>query len=919
MRDEVSNAEVDRILQEIQQKQTAQAVSNQLVDQVLQSIQAAGGNSLNSVGEQPPSTAPKKPTPPIKAKKPPIKPKVEKVENQNAKKKVEQEQASPAVDGTQEFELSLRLDDQESNAKGLVVDERFRDFFTQTALEIEPQPFLQAKKEKKPSLRQRLQQVKEEQEARRQAKEQEQEQEAEIEQTIELQQSLQLAIEKKIEQEEKQETKTFSFPQERVQPIKQVDKVPEIEPEPEEEQTGEFSIPVEQPIWEFEKEEIEPQLDAEPDSFEEKTTILEKQEQISQEVEEQDTPIEEKKQKKKFFGLRLFGTQEDVDESEQEEQDQEWDDSQDDSDAEIEEQTESKIEDDYPEVGDTEEVQDVLLAMSAKSMTKTIITALLAILLLWLGMGANRLYALPSVIDPTIEPLPFLVVNMVLLALALIMCLDTIKDGVLGFFHKPSMDSLPTLAMAGAFVQILVLVLYPKNFEPATCTIFSGIAVATLSFNLLGKRIQNRVVSKNFEIANSQLEHWAACTVTERERVAAIAKDMDEPNPRLLVSRPTGLVEDFLKQSYSLRKSEKNARKLSYMLLVTALISAVVGGWVANSWIVGSSVFAAAICLGVPFANTLLYAVPSLLMQKHTSRVGAVVPGWTAIEELGKTNMVLVGAKDIFPVGTISLKGIKTFEKERIDLAILYATSILVEGSDTMKEVFSQLIQGKTDILYPVESFTHEIGCGYSAWINDERVLIGTREMMLRHGLTPPSEEWEARCSGDGNRQLLYLAVSGKLFGVFGIEYQPDKVVKETLDSLSKRGISILIKSDDCCLTEQLIAETYEIPIESIKILNQQERKVLGPELIFRPQSQGVMTHLGSFASFIGGLKAAETAAAGEQLATVVQTASVIFSCVIMLALAVSGGLASLALPAVLLYQASWTVLQLAMPLSKQY
>lgn len=919
MRDEVSNAEVDRILQEIQQKQTAQAVSNQLVDQVLQSIQAAGGNTVNRVQEQPPSSVSKQPTPPRKPKKVPQKPKVENspsLQKKVEKEQIEKKQQPPFSDGTQEFELSLRLDDEQPNAKGLVVDERFRDFFTQTALEVEPQPFLQSKKEKKPSLRQRLQQVKEEQEAKRRAKELQLQEE--VEPTTELQQSLQFAIEKKLEQE----TKTFAFPQERELPVSPERRYfdVKIQPEPEE-QTGEFSIPVEQPIWQIETQEPEPEKNIESEDLEEKTTILESQQEslkIDQEELEQESFVEEKKQKKKFFGLRLFGTQEDDEESEQEEQEPEDDENQ--ADGEIEEdQTEPVAEEDILQINDTEEIQDILLAMSTKSMTKTIITALLSGLLLWLGMGASRWYALPPVIDPAIEPLPFLVVNLVLLALALLMCLDTIKDGVLGFFHKPSMDSLPTLAILGAFVQIVVLVLYPKKYEPATFTLFSGIAVACLSLNLLGKRIQNRVVSKNFEIANSQLEHWAACTVTERERVATIAKDMEEPNPRLLVSRPTGLVEDFLKQSYSLRKSEKNARKLSYMLLITALVSAIVGGWVAGSWIVGTSVFAAAVCLGAPFANTLLYAVPSLLMQKHTSRVGAVVPGWTAIEELGKTNMVLVGAKDIFPVGTISLKGIKTFEKERIDLAILYATSILVEGSDTMKEIFSQLIQGKTDILYPVESFTHEIGCGYSAWINDERVLIGTREMMLRHGLTPPSEEWEARCSGDGNRQLLYLAVSGKLFGVFGIEYQSDKTAKQTLDSLVKRGISILIKSDDCCLTEELVAEIYEIPVESIKILNQQERKILGPELIFRPQSQGIMTHLGSFASFIGGLKAAETAAAGEQLATIVQTASVIFSCIITIALAVSGGLISLALPAVLLYQASWTVLQLAMPLSKQY
>ena len=60
-------------------------------------------------------------------------------------------------------------------------------------------------------------------------------------------------------------------------------------------------------------------------------------------------------------------------------------------------------------------------------------------------------------------------------------------------------------------------------------------------------------------------------------------------------------------------------------------------------------------------------------MQKSAARVGAVVPGWSSIEELSGANMIVVGAKDLFPAKSVRLHGIKTFEKERIDLAILYA------------------------------------------------------------------------------------------------------------------------------------------------------------------------------------------------------------------------------------------------------
>ena len=163
-------------------------------------------------------------------------------------------------------------------------------------------------------------------------------------------------------------------------------------------------------------------------------------------------------------------------------------------------------------------------------------------------------------------------------------------------------------------------------------------------------------------------------------------------------------------------------------------------------------------------------------------------------------------------------------------------------------------------------------------------------------------------------RQMAGVTDRNYLFSISGAvkNQQTVEALKEIADLRQK---SVDLRR----LTEELIAQIYDLPQESVKILGQQERKTLGPELIFRTQSEGVMTHLGSFASFVGGLRAAENAAAGENLATMVQTAAVVFSCVVSLALTVSGGLISLALPAALLYQASWTVLQLAMPLSKQY
>lgn len=150
------------------------------------------------------------------------------------------------------------------------------------------------------------------------------------------------------------------------------------------------------------------------------------------------------------------------------------------------------------------------------------------------------------------------------------------------------------------------------------------------------------------------------------------------------------------------------------------------------------SCFAGALALAAPLSSTLVGAIPAGLMAVQRRPGGAVVPGPSAVENLQQHQCRLVGARDLFPPATVRLRGIKTFQKERIDLAILYAASILVEGCDTLRDIFLGVVEGKRDMPFPVENLVTEIGFGFMGWIDNNRVIIGNREMMTRHGHRDP-------------------------------------------------------------------------------------------------------------------------------------------------------------------------------------
>ena len=587
--------------------------------------------------------------------------------------------------------------------------------------------------------------------------------------------------------------------------------------------------------------------------------------------------------------------------------------------APFEEEPAPEYVEDYENPADAPLVQQDLDRLRLTTAIRTGVSAVAGLVLLYLGLavGDSPLPAIAAV-DPAVAPLAYLAVNLVLLVVACAVNWRVFWNGIRGLWGAPTPDSVLALAGVGALAQLLVLMMNAEAFEADKITLFAAPAALLLCFGALGKYLMSGVISRNFALVSTGSEHVAAFRLEDEELCTHLAEGLGEPEPCLVASRPTTLVEGFLRRSFSVRASDRTLQRMSWVLAGAALFTALIALFSKQGLAMAFTAFAGTLCLGGPASATLLAAVPGMLMQKSAARVGAVVPGWSSIEELSGANMIVVGAKDLFPAKSVRLHGIKTFEKERIDLAILYAASVLIAGCDTLRDVFMNIIQGKTNILFPVESLENDPGFGFTAWVKDKRVIIGNRAMMEKQGVEIPSLDYENRYT-KGKKQPIYLAVSGRLFGMFLVSYKADEQAAHVLESLNRQGVSVLVKSDDFSLTTSLISQIYGLEEGSVKVLSGAERHALAPVTEYQQYSPGCMAHIGSFASFVGGLLAAAGAASAERTSSLVQAAGILVSVVLAVLLAFTGGMAALALPALVLYQAAWAVLTLMIPMLKRY
>ena len=552
--------------------------------------------------------------------------------------------------------------------------------------------------------------------------------------------------------------------------------------------------------------------------------------------------------------------------------------------------------------------QQVLYYTSA-----SLVTGAIAAVLLVLGLMAAALPALPGPLaGTTVYP----AVALVLLLAAGGLCWRTVVNGLLGLAKRPTPDSLAVLPLLGAALQCIVL-LFAGNYT-SDVTLLAGPAVLVLCLNTVGKRMNACTVQENFRLVSAKVEHAVAYRLKDAGALHAVTKDLAEPHPNVLVNRPTQIFRSFLKNSAASGTSDKNQQQFAWLAGGCALLAMIITLIRTKDSAAAMTVLASVLCLGAPLAGTLLSALPARMMQRSAAQVGAVIPGWRDIRQLGRINVIQVTARDLFPNGCVTLSGIKPVKPEHIDLAIVYAASILAEAGPTLREVFLGMLGENRNLLAQVDDRETIYGKGYVGWVNKRRVLVGNRALMQDYGVKIPSLEYEQHHTVN-QRRVIYLAVSGKMFAMFQVAYQRDPDTAVVLESLRRTGLSLVVDCDDFNCDVQLLETAYSLPAGSVKVLNAAERKALDPAVAWLPESEGNMLHLGSFASFVGGLEAAAGAAEGEHKSSMLVTASVFFSCVLGVLLSLTGGLASLPLAALVLYQAAWCVLALIFPLIQRY
>lgn len=568
------------------------------------------------------------------------------------------------------------------------------------------------------------------------------------------------------------------------------------------------------------------------------------------------------------------------------------------------------------EIDDLESPEDIPVVAQDIKELKGSLTLRLIILLVATGLSLG-LFAInawlpgitPDFLSMKEEPLLFASANMLLLLFGAAFSYTTITGGIMSIVRlRPERDSLPALAAVVCVIQNAVCMFDPASLADPNVHLYTPLALLGLLFNVIGKLIIVSRTGINFKMVSSDYNKYGCHLVEDEGDAAAFTRGLLQDAPVLAVNQKTGFLRDFMLYSYGEDLSDRVSRLLAPISLIGALLLAGVVQFMMDDIHAAIGAFVATICLCAPIGLMFTVHLPLRWAAKKLSRHGAAILGYKAAEDYAELNSAVVSAKDLFPQGSVTLYGIKTFGEQRIDEAILDAASVACEAQSILSDVFLQVIAGKTEMLREAESLLYEDSMGVSAWVGNKRVLIGNRELMLNHGVDVPSRDYEVRYLDEG-KELIYLSSGGELSGVFVVGLSADPQIRAALKKQEMNDIFLTVKCVDPILNHDKLGEIFDVEPAMFKIMPARLQEVYQRET--RPEDwiSSPVANNGSFYSYVSALVCAKRLKGAAMIGMVLQLASIVAGYALLSVFGVLGDFSQLTTLSLAAYQGIWFVL----------
>lgn len=588
--------------------------------------------------------------------------------------------------------------------------------------------------------------------------------------------------------------------------------------------------------------------------------------------------------------------------------------SKDESDDEDMPQEKAKPIDDYTEEDDEKSILFELNHNIHMLFTRTLITGILAAVAIILTIVTR---VLPDAIIGAVPvaPAAYAVFNFLMIGFSLFINRVAMMNGLTPLTRfRGNSDTAVSVAGITAVLQTIVSFFTLGDMSAFSVNYYCVIVLLAFFANNLGKLVMVLRVKDNFRFVSSKGQKYAA-KIYNNEYVAGKMLSGTAADKALIAyQHKTGFPANFLKISYAPDPSEDLASKLAPITAVIALILAVLYGVVKLSFSGAVNTLALMTALAIPVSTLLAVNLPMRRLCKNLLGYGSMLSGYPSIKQFCDSTAIMLDANELFPTDCIELEGIKTYEEYNVDESLLCGIAILKEAQNPLANAFNSVISETGESLPEVESVLYEDELGLVGWINGERILVGSRNLMDKYRVETPTPEYEERYTAKG-RQITYISRAGRLVAMVVTNYHADQELQAELQRAEANGISFLIRTTDYNITDDLVAKLYGLFYRSIKVLPTGLGNVLkeAQNATEETSRSYLITH-GKAASLARAVSGSVRLKSNISLAIIIQLIAIVLGILIAATLTLYADIGVMGSLEVLIYTLFWAVAAIAAP-----
>lgn len=475
------------------------------------------------------------------------------------------------------------------------------------------------------------------------------------------------------------------------------------------------------------------------------------------------------------------------------------------------------------------------------------------------------------------------------------------------------------LVCAGVFalIQSASSFAFPERLP--SVPLYTAVAMLSYVLYFAGKKRKLKNDIENFKTVAKQYNRFYTLSRIEAPETAfEIGRGLLLGDPDVRYSKritfPAKFVETAKRNDSAL---DVYSLALPAVLIAAGLIGAVTC-FVSGEVFTGVSAMCVVVLAGLPMSAVGASASALRSVNKPLLREGAMIGSFDAAFDATAANALVLDAADLFDTTSCRLLGMKIYHKMRVDEAMLFTAAMTIQSGGTLAAAFDGVIQSKVEMLPEVESLTYEERLGCSGWIYNQRVLVGSRDLLLKHNVDAPTKAEEKEFCKDGC-EVLYLAVEGKTAAMFVVEYAANARLTSYLQQLEKFGVGILVRTSDPNITEGMVEQYFHLPHNLVKVINPVAGEMFRT-LAEEPPTEapcGIL-HNGRMPSFLRAMLSAFVLEEKCRLSQILLYIGVGLSVLLLAILSFFTQLTQAGVPEILLFELLWAAIVVGVPQFKK-